>query len=98
MAGKRVTDEDILKMNMIYYECHNKAETARQVGFSASTVAKYLIPNFTPIDEESFKNEVEEKDILFNPEIFRLSCWNDLISLTEQEKEEMELLRKEVLI
>ncbi len=98
MAGRRVTDEDILKMNIIYYGCHNKAETARQVGFSASTVSKYLIPNFKPQTDNNFSWDKTNEDIKFNPDIFQIKYWDDLIYLSQEEWKEIEILRKEVLI
>ena len=48
MANK-VTNEDILRINEIYYKTHTYAETARQTGFSASTVKKYVIPGWEPV-------------------------------------------------
>ena len=36
--SKRVTNEDILIFNEIYYKTKNYAQVARETGFSASTV------------------------------------------------------------
>ena len=47
--ANRVTSEDILRMNKIYYQTHVFAEVARQTGFSASTVRKYIDVNWKPI-------------------------------------------------
>ena len=44
MASK-VTNEDILRINELYYKHKTYAEVARQTGFAASTVKKYVIPN-----------------------------------------------------
>lgn len=49
----RVTNEDILHMNEIYYKTHVFAEVARQTGFSASTVRKYVDVNWKPVVSES---------------------------------------------
>lgn len=46
----RVTSEDILRMNEIYYKTHVFAEVARQTGFSASTVRKYVDVNWKPVE------------------------------------------------
>ena len=48
----RVTSEDILRMNEIYYKTHVFAEVARQTGFSASTVRKYVDVNWKPVVSE----------------------------------------------
>ena len=41
MASK-VTNEDILRINELYYKHKTYAEVARQTGFAASTVKKYI--------------------------------------------------------
>ena len=41
MASK-VTNEDILRINELYYKHKTYAEVARQTGFAASTVKKYV--------------------------------------------------------
>lgn len=46
----RVTSEDILRMNEIYYKTRVFAEVARQTGFSASTVRKYVDVNWKPVE------------------------------------------------
>lgn len=48
----RVTSEDILRMNEIYYKTHVFAEVARQTGFSASTVRKYVDVNWKPVESD----------------------------------------------
>ena len=63
MANK-VTNEDILRMNEAYYKYKTYAETARQTGFSASTVKKYIIPNWAPVA----KNDIIKFDMSMLPE------------------------------
>lgn len=50
---KRVTADDILKFNNLYFQFKNFAEVARQTGFSASTVRKYVDVNWKPVVSES---------------------------------------------
>ncbi len=50
--ASRVTNEDILRINEIYYKTRTYAETARQTGFSASTVKKYVISGWEPVKTE----------------------------------------------
>lgn len=52
MANK-VTPDDILQMNILYLELKTYAAVARKTGFSAGTIKKYIIPNFTPAVEET---------------------------------------------
>lgn len=60
----KVTNEDILRINEIYYKTHTYAETARQTGFAASTVKKYVIPGWKPITEE----QIRKFELSFLPE------------------------------
>ncbi len=94
--ANRVTDLDIIEINTLYLEYHNKAEVARQTGFSASTVTKYIIPNFKPVDDTVKAQQWLELPL--NTEIFNVRNWNYLLILSEDEQEDMEILRKEVLL
>ena len=95
----RVTSEDILRMNEIYYKTHVFAEVARQTGFSASTVRKYVDVNWKPIENEN----IIKFDINDLPE-FDTTCfkgienYGDLCVLTEREQDEMKELLKELVV
>lgn len=59
MAGRFVaTPEKIEEINRRYYECGVKAQVAREMGCSASTVARYIIPGWQPASVVA--NEIEE--------------------------------------
>lgn len=94
--SNRVTDADKININTLYLQYGTKAEVARQTGFSASTVAKYIIPNFKPIDEAPKEGKIAEKP--FNWEMFNIPNWNYLLELTEAEWADMESLRKDTLL
>lgn len=98
MATK-VTNEDIIRMNEIYYKVHTYAETARQTGFSASTVKKYIIPNWQPVEQQNIVRFewVEIPD--FDDGIFRdVDNYGDLCVLTEREQQEIKELWRELSI
>lgn len=94
MAVKRVTPQDIVNINELYLIHKVKAEVARQTGFSASTVAKYIIPDYKaePINTEYEKIEEKTVDVL----IFLIPNWNDLIVISDEERADMESMRGEV--
>lgn len=98
--AKRVTDEDILHMNEIYYKTRVFAEVARQTGFSASTVRKYVDVNWKPIIQENIKRfEMSQIPSKFNSSIFKnIDNYGDLCVLTEREQEEMKELWKELSV
>ena len=97
----RVTSEDILRMNEIYYKTRVFAEVARQTGFSASTVRKYVDTKWTPVVIEnvitfSMKDIPDFKEAV---KCFRgVDNYGDLCVLTEQEREEIKELWKELAV
>ena len=97
--ANRVTSEDILHMNEIYYKTHVFAEVARQTGFSASTVRKYIDVNWKPIENENIikfnMNDLPE----FATTCFKgIQNYGDLCVLTEREQDEMKELLKELVV
>ena len=95
----RVTSEDILRMNEIYYKTRVFAEVARQTGFSASTVRKYVDINWKPIENENIikfdMNDLPE----FDTTCFKgIENYGDLCVLTEREQDEMKELLKELVV
>lgn len=98
MANK-VTPNDIQLMNELYYELHNKAEVARRTGFSASTVSKYIIPNWTPVIETEVKH-IHMSDLPeFDGSLFvGVENYGELCILSDEERKEIELLHNEMSI
>lgn len=97
----RVTSEDILRMNEIYYKTHVFAEVARQTGFSASTVRKYVDVNWKPVVSEEIVifNVNDIPDFREAVKCFRgVDNYGDLCVLTEREQEEMKELWAELVI
>lgn len=101
MARHTVTDNDKIQFNELYLQCGTYAEVARRTGFSASTVKRYIIPNYVSI------NAVAENIIPFDKEILTIDQisfpnnrreFYNLLVLTDMEKEECERLREELLI
>lgn len=101
MANK-VTNEDILQINSLYFQYKTYAEVARQTGFSASTVKKYVDKNWTPVCVENiirfdltqlpdFLEQVSEK--------FKgIENYGSLCILSGEEKEEMKVLWGEIAV
>ena len=100
MANK-VTNEDILRINELYYKHKVYAEVARQTGFSASTVKKYVKPGWTPVQTESIiRFNIEQvPDFQEAVKIFRgIDNYGTLCVLTDYEKEQMKELWKELAV
>ena len=99
--ANRVTNEDILRMNEIYYKTRVFAEVARQTGFSASTVRKYVDVNWKPVENEnivrfSLEQLPDYKEAVKN---FRgVDNYGYLCQLTPSETEEIKELWKELSV
>lgn len=101
MARTIITNEKIKEINDLYYTLGVKAQVAREMGISASTVSKYVIDGYIPeemiereeVDLEGMRNRIEEFVLdlkTINP--------NSILTLTEEEKEEIEDLWEEMTI
>ena len=89
--AKRVTQEDIIQINELYLKLKTKAAVARETGFSASTVAKYIIADYklaAAIERKKFEGELPE----FDETIFQLDSWETLLILSDEEFKEIEEL------
>ena len=100
MANK-VTNEDILRINELYYKHKTYAEVARQTGFAASTVKKYVIPGWKPVEQAN----VIHFDANLLPDykeaakIFRgIENYGALCVLSEEEVEEIKELWEELAV
>lgn len=97
--AKRVTAEDIKLINEIYYKCKSYAETARQTGWSASTVSKYIDKNYTPAAESDIKRFDKSSMPTFSTVAFEtVDNLGDLCVLSDEEKEEIKELWKELAV
>lgn len=99
--ANRVTNEDILVFNEIYYKTKNYAQVARETGFSASTVRKYIDKNWQPIAMENVVhfNLEQLPDFKEAVEIFRgIENYGFLCQLTSLEKEGIKELWKELAV
>lgn len=97
MASK-VTSDNIIEFNKRYYACHNYSQVARETGFSASTVRKYIDKNWKPIDETKRKvfNPKNLSDD-FDTSIFsNVENFGDLCILSDEEKLELTELWEEL--
>ena len=97
MASK-VTEQDKIKMNELYLKLRTYAAVARETGFSASTVKKYIIPNYVSVDNIKIKKFDKEIPADFLPYPASGLEWSQLLIVSPQEWEEIKELRKEVLI
>jgi hypothetical protein len=95
--ARKVSIDDIRQMNEIYYKCKSYAETARQTGWSASTVSKYVDKNYQPVPKEDIRH-FEGVLPQFDEEMLDVLCntFDTVCVLSKKEIEEIEELWKEL--
>lgn len=93
--AKRVTNEDIILINEAYLAAGTYSGAAAATGWSASTVKKYIIPNY----KSEQKIEVDNIELPPLDEIAdRLPPWYDITCLTPEEEKEIKQLWKEMIV
>lgn len=100
----RITEEMKVQINELYYVIRVKAEVARQLGISAASVTRYLIPNYVPIAKRTtISCDVDPAvpinfiDAIKNADD-RAAVFAELTKLTATEVESLNDLRKEIYI
>ena len=101
----RITPEKIEMINELYAQCGVKKRVAEALGISPSTVSKYIIAGYIPKDKreiitfdkqplgcEKFAKYIKESG-LSPAKAFAEGC-----VLTLEEKEELKILQKEIMI
>lgn len=97
--ANRVTSEDILHMNEIYYKTRVFAEVARQTGFSASTVRKYVDTKWKPVEQKNIRRFTLELLPEFDRSIFKeVDNYGDLCVLSDHEQQEIRELWEELVV
>ena len=93
----RITEDQKIQMNILYKELKTYAAVARVMGVAASTVKRYIIPDFVNPEEIEIKTvqikELPPVDINKFKQPF-----GNLCLLSEEEKEEVKELWKELLV
>lgn len=97
--ANRVTSEDILRMNEIYYKTHVFAEVARQTGFSASTVRKYVDVNWKPVElDKIIKFDLNNLPEFDTTPFKHVSDYGAMCILDDEEIDQIRELWKELAV
>ena len=89
----KVTKEDIINFNELYLKLKTYAAVARQTGFSASTVSKYIIKGYIPQSEIQIKKFTLEE---LPKEVVYKNVTNEWLVLDTEEVEDIKELWKEM--
>ena len=98
LVASKITNEQIIQMNILYLKTHNYSAVAREVGCAPSTVKKYIQPNFVNPEEleiKKFEGELPQ----CNVDLFKdVENWGELCVLSDKEREDIKELWKEIVI
>lgn len=100
--ANRVTHQDIILFNELYLKLHTYAAVARETKFSASTVSKYIDPNYKSIEEKAKIRVLFDQpiQILTAEQISNFKAikghWGLACELSKEEREELEQLYVEI--
>lgn len=98
MATK-ITQDKIQQINELYLKYKTYAAVAREIGCAPTTVKKYIIKDYTPIEQIQVIKFDKSKIKEVNFELFKnIKNWGDLCTLSLEEEEEIKQLQKEVII
>ena len=97
MATK-VTPEMIEEINELYVELGVKAQVARKIGISATTVSKYIIPDYVPKADRVITTCDEEISLPYDLFMGEYGQLGHICKLSEEELEDLKQLQKEVTI
>lgn len=90
-----ITNKDVQEINRLYLELKTYAAVARKTGFSPATVKKYIISDFTLVDESTFIR-FDRPLPEFDSKMFRTDDWGPLCVLSDDEIEEVKQLWNEI--
>lgn len=97
----KITKDDIIQINELYKQLGSYAAVARELGFAASTIKKYVQPGYIPRDEIVL-NRVDMnrcRAIIENHTLSAADIENEhLLELTAEEAKEMEEIWKEIVV
>lgn len=98
--AKRVTEQDIIDMNEAYLLCGTYSGVAKALGWSASTVKKYIIDGY---QSKGAVGEIPSTKIFVEPAAIDeamdyLVNHSNLSCLTEQEKKDMKDIWRSLVI
>lgn len=95
---RKVSKEDIIQMNELYQKLGSYAAVARETGFSASTVSKYVDKNYKKVDETTIIRYQGDLPEFVVEEVSAYENLGDLCILDDEEEAELQILWGEMQI
>ena len=95
---RKVSKEDIIQMNELYQKLGSYAAVARETGFSASTVSKYVDKNCKKVDEAAIIRYQGDLPEFVVEEVRAYENLGELCILDDEEEAELQILWGEMQI
>lgn len=93
---KRVTQEDIKNINILYTQLKTYAAVSRVTGFAPSTVKKYVIFDYKAVDETNIKRFNKPLPEFSTRLFVENDDWGALCEISDEEFLEIKELWKEM--
>ena len=102
MARVKITDEVIEQINELYCELKVKSHVAKALGISASTVSKYIVPNYVRKADRVMEVFNGRPSVISMDKIASFDGAADLgyflTHIMDDEREDMEKIQKGIFI
>ena len=102
MARTKITDEIKEQINELYCELGVKSHVAKALGISASTVSKYIVDGYVPKEKRNIETFNGRPSVISFDKIASFDGAADIgyffTHMTEDEKEDIKKLQKEIFI
>ena len=102
MARTKITDEVIEQINELYCELKVKSHVAKALGISASTVSKYIVPNYVRKADRVIEVFNGRPSVISMDKIASFDGAADLgyflTHIMDDEREDMEKIQKGIFI
>ena len=100
--AKKITDEQKEQINELYFENKNKSLTARLLGISPASVARYIVDGYVPKEKRNIETFNGRPSVISFDKIASFDGAADIgyffTHMTEDEKEDIKKLQKEIFI
>lgn len=97
--GRRITPEDIIKINEVYLLCGSYSATAKATGWSTSTVSKYVDKNYkSSVEGTRAPSARTIEPAAIDVTVEYLLNHSNLSCLTEQERAGMKEIWRGMLV
>jgi alpha-D-ribose 1-methylphosphonate 5-phosphate C-P lyase len=99
--ARRINQDDIKQINELYLKYGTYSKVAAELGFAATTVKKYIVPNYVSETDIKAKQKPFNMELLntkFDYHPFLIENWGELCVLSVSEEDELKKFWEEMTL